>query len=111
MFARELNTNEVAQAISNRQSGNVSSESSTGARFLRAIDAVSRAVPHTNEAAKRGRRHGEAMQHQFGLSHVFLTVTPDDDNSFIIQAFAGVEIDDDTPISNCPRKCLRKGQV
>ena len=56
-----------------------------GRRFLDAVDAIAQAVPHTNEAAKRARRDGEAHQHHFGMASYFLTVTPDDDNSFLVQ--------------------------
>jgi hypothetical protein len=42
-----------------------------GRQFLNAIDAIAKAVPHTNEAAKRARQDGEAHQHHFGMPSFF----------------------------------------
>jgi Helitron helicase-like domain at N-terminus len=71
-----------------------------GRHFLCAMDAIARAVPHTNEAAKRARRDGEAHQHHFGTASYFLTpVTPDDDNSFRVQVYSQLTIDDDQQIA------------
>lgn len=100
MFAKELTAEDVNEAIGRKQSGHLASNSGAGGQFLSAIDAVSRAVPHTNEAAKRARQDGEAHQHQFGLSHYFLTVTPYDDNSYLVQVYSNHNIDDDTPVSS-----------
>ena len=98
MFASELTAEDVSRAIDHKQSGKLMSGSRSASQFLKAIDAVSRSVPHTNEAAKKARLDGEAHQHHFGLSHIYLTVTNDDENSFLVQAYAGVEVDDGTPV-------------
>jgi hypothetical protein len=49
------------------------------------VDATTKYVPHTNEASKRAPRESKSMQHRFGAFSYFLTVTPDDDNSVIVQ--------------------------
>ena len=49
-------------------------------RLLSAIDATARALPHTDEAAKKARADSEAMQHEFGVGSTFLMVTFDDNN-------------------------------
>jgi len=95
MFAHELTAEEVNVAITQRRNGHTTAGAATGSQFLSAIDAVTKSVPHTNEAAKRARQDGEAHQHEFGLSHYFLTVTPDDDSSHIIQVYTNCLIDDD----------------
>ena len=66
--------------------------------FLKAMDAITGSAPHTNEAAKRAKRDGEAIQHHFGPPSFFLTVTPDDDNSFVVQVYSGLVIDDDVAV-------------
>ena len=99
MFAHELTTHDVNEAINRKQSGHVSAGQGTGAQFLSAVDAVARAVPHTNEAAKKAKQKGEAHQHEFGLANYFLTATPDDENSFLVQMFANKIIDNDSPVS------------
>ena len=38
------------------------------------------------------------MQHHFGMSSVFLTVTFDDENSLLMQVMSGQTIDDSTPV-------------
>ena len=53
--------------------------------FLKAVDAITGSAPHTNEAEKKAKGDGEAMQHHFGAASYFLTVTSDDDNSFVVQ--------------------------
>jgi len=100
MFTHELTAEEVNVAITQRRNGHTTAGAAPGSQFLSAIDAVTKSVPHTNEAAKRARQDGEAHQHEFGLSHYFLTVTPDDDSSYIIQVYTNRLIDDDTPISS-----------
>ena len=52
---------------------------------------MQRALPHTDAAARRARQWMDACQHNFGLGGVFLTVTPDDENSFLVTAYAGVD--------------------
>ena len=56
-------------------------------------------MPHTNEAAKSARRDREAHQHYFGTASYFLTVTPDSDNSFLVQVYSQITVDDDRPIA------------
>jgi len=97
-FAQELTADDVSNAINQRESGGLSTNS-TGGRFLSAIDAVTGSVAHTNEAAKRARRDGEALQHHFGMASVFLTVSPDDNNSWVVQLLAGVKTDDGEDVS------------
>jgi Helitron helicase-like domain at N-terminus len=64
------------------------------------VDGMSRALPHSNEAAKSARSKGESMQHQFGIPSVFLTVTFDDENSLVIQVLSGVTIDNDNDMND-----------
>ena len=39
-------------------------------------------------------------QHYFGTASYFLTVTPDDDNSFIVQVYSQITVDDDRAIAS-----------
>ena len=98
-FSQELTSAEVNSALDGRARGQ-RNYNSTGSKFVGAIDAVARSVPHTNEASRKGRRDAEAMQHHFGLPHLFLTYTGDDQNSFLVQVYSEHEIDDDTPVRN-----------
>ena len=67
--------------------------------LLDAMDATARSLPHTNEASRKARGVGESMMHHFGMSSVFITVTFDDENSFLMQIMSGRTIDDDTPVN------------
>jgi len=98
-IATEITPENVFDAIDSKRRKTLQANT-PGATYLTAIDAVTGAIPHTNEATKKARGLGEAHQHHFGNSAWFLTVTPDDDNSFLIQAYSGVQIDDDTPIES-----------
>ena len=36
-------------------------------KFLNAVDATAKSLPHANEASKAARGLGEVMQHHFGM--------------------------------------------
>lgn len=59
--------------------------------FLGQINAMSAALPHTNAAAKKGRKDVLSMQANFGFPDIFFTISPPDDNSFIITVYCGIE--------------------
>ena len=99
-MTEELSTENISEAINRRRSGIRHGDNSVAENFLSAVDYVTRTVPHTDEAAKKARYHAEALQYRFGMPHFFLTVTPDDDNSFLVQAFACSDIDDDQPVQS-----------
>ena len=42
-----------------------------GKKLLNGVDAISKAIPHTNEAAKDARRKAECLQHHFGCPTFF----------------------------------------
>ena len=102
-MAGELSPTQVQEAINRKRNGNHSNtvgSQNIGSQYLSAIDATSRAVPHTNEAAKYALRRAESMQHKYGVSSYFMTFAPDDDNSYLIQVFANNIIDDDRQLSS-----------
>ena len=95
LLANELSIEDVEEAIeSTRYARGVTNQCVfRGRKLLGAIDAICKAVPHTNEAARRARRDVEALQHHFGCPTFFLTVTPDDDNHYIVQVYSQNIID------------------
>ena len=93
MLGEDLTVEEVETAISSRQRGVHSNGNNPGTEYVRAIDTLAQNVPHSNKAAKNAQKVAEAMQFQFGQPSWFLTVTPDDDNSFIMQIYSGKDID------------------
>jgi Helitron helicase-like domain at N-terminus/PIF1-like helicase len=101
LLANELTIEDVDAAIdySKYKRGTSMNENVfRGKRLLSAVDAISKAIPHTNEAAKDARRKAESLQHHFGCPTFFLTVTPDDDNHFLIQVLSRNMIDTDESI-------------
>ena len=50
-------------------------------------------LPHANGVVKRTQMFMESLQQQFGLGGIFLTVTPDDDNSFLVVAYYQTDVD------------------
>ena len=69
-------------------------------RLLDGVDACSRALPHSVAASLKARGMMESLQHEFGQPGWFITVTPDDENSYLVQVYCMDEIDDDTPIED-----------
>ena len=102
LFAQELTFEDVNAAIHARRTRTQSCNETNhpGGKFLGAIDVVCQTVPHSNEAARKARRNVECLQHHFGCPTFFLTVTPDDDNHFLIQVYTDILIDDDTDIGS-----------
>jgi hypothetical protein len=94
----QITTNEVDDAIDNKRSARATH--SRGQILLGAIDAVCRAIAHTNEAARIARRDIETMQHHFGCPTFFLTVTPDDDNHILIQIYSQTFLSPQVDIDN-----------
>ena len=102
-------THDLRKLFTQKKSGY--STFSGGGRLLTAVDTVSQHVPHSNEAAKKARRTAESLQHYFGMPSYFLTVTPDDNNSILVQIYAGNIIDDETPVDELSDEDLRKRNI
>ena len=99
-LAEEITEEDITKAVDSRQRCTPNNFSSRGNMFLQAVDAITGSASHTNQAAKRAKRDAEALQHHFGLPSFFLTVTPDDDNSIVVQACCGKEIDNGAAVSS-----------
>ena len=97
-LAEGFNYNDLNAAIKGRKEGNYHAGTNVARKLLKAIDACSKSLPHTRDAAKTARSSMEALQHHFGSGSLFLTVTPDDENSFLIQVLTGDHVDDDRDI-------------
>ena len=93
-LAKNFDPTDVISCIKQRRINNRYGGTNTAKKYLSSVDACSKALPHTNEAAKAARGNGESMQHHFGMSSVFLTVTFDDENSVLMQVLSDIEVDD-----------------
>ena len=91
-FSEQLTINDVTTAIGARSNG--IKIYNKGEKILSAIDSVTNTIPHSNEATKKARRNGETLQHHFGTASYFLTVNPDDENSYVVQIYSQEIIDD-----------------
>ncbi len=99
-IATDLTMDDIQSAINKKINKSKSDSFNTGSKLLDSIDAVSGNIPHTNEAARTARKCAEAMQHHLGCPSYFLTVTPDDDNSYFVQVYAETIVDDKQPLSS-----------
>ena len=97
-LANGLSSGDLDTAIFNRRTGRRNEGTYVSKRILDSVDAVSKALPHTNDAAKKALGTGEAMQHHFGIGSIFLTVTFDDDCNLLMQVMSGVEVDDNRDV-------------
>ena len=99
-IAQGFKAEDLSATIKGRRNKDYYRGSKVSRRVLQAVDACSKSLPHTPEAAKRARSSVEALQHHFGGGSVFLTVTPDDENSFLIEVLSDVRVDDNVDISS-----------
>lgn len=93
-FAEGINAKDVSSAVQGRRTGNFNAGTRISRKLLESVDACTKELPHSNEASKKARSIGEAMQHHFGMASIFLTVVFDDHNSFLMQVLSGINVDD-----------------
>ena len=106
-LAEGLNYEDLHETIRQRGQNNWYGGTRVSRKLLDSVEACTRALPHTNEAAKSARNTAESMQHYLGSGSIFLTVTFDDDNSLLMQVLSGVEVDDDEDLNTLSDKDLR----
>ena len=82
--------------------------SAVSRKFLKYVRTVAGSLPHSNEASGKGLMAMEAICHNKGPPQAFLTVTYDDDNSFLVQAYADCKIDDEQNVGSLSDDELRK---
>lgn len=91
MLAENLSSAELFEALEQRRNKKPIT-SASARKMISTLEAVAACAPHTNEAAKKAKYQIEAMQCHFGLPNWFLTVTPDDENSVLLQVYSGKDI-------------------
>ena len=91
LLAENLTSAELFEALDQRRKKKPIT-SPAARKMLSTLEAVAACAPHTNEAAKKAKYKVEAMQCHFGLPSWFLTVTPDDENSVLLQVYSGNNI-------------------
>lgn len=92
-IAEGLNSDDVSKTIRSRRNGNYGGGTHGTNALLNAVHAVSKALPHTAEAAKKARNTAEAMMHHLGNGSVFVTVSFDDENSLLVILLSGRPFD------------------
>ena len=102
-----LNVQDLSNTVAAQQN-HVYGGTSVSRRYLQYVKTVAGKLPHSNEAAGKAQMNMEAMCHNLGPPHTFLTVTFDDDNSFLLQAFSGCQVDDDTEMKDLSDDELRE---
>lgn len=94
-IAEGFSGQDFSEACRGRRNGEYNRGSKVSKKVLDAVDAVAKALPHTADCAKKGRTCIESMMHYLGNGSLFLTATPDDENSILIQVLSDVRIDGD----------------
>ena len=92
-----LNDKDLTRTVKARQN-HMFGGTNTCRSYLKYISAIAGVIPHTNEASGKAHSNMESMHHNLGPPHVFLTATMDDENSFVLQIFAGKFIDDESDV-------------
>ena len=99
-FAKNLDLEDIRDILNQRKRNGGSSfgsiRYSSSSEFIHAIDAITKALPHTNASARKNKNVGECLQHHFGIATLFITISPDDKNNFLIQVWSGEDVQDNT---------------
>ena len=99
-FAKNLDLEDIRDILNQRKRNGCSSfgsiRYSSSSEFIHAIDAITKALPHTNVSARKNKNVGECLQHHFGIATLSITISPDDENNFIIQVWSGEDVQDNT---------------
>ena len=99
-FAMNLDLEHIRDILNQRKRNGSSSfgsiRYSSSSQIIHAIDAVTKALPHTNASARKNKNVGECLQHHFGIATLFITICPDDENNFFIQVWSGEDVQDNT---------------
>ena len=59
--------------------------------LIHGLESVQQGLPHSDAAAGRARQYMATLQNHFGLGGIFLTVTPDDENTFWVTAYSQID--------------------
>ena len=70
-IAEGLDADDVQKTIASRRRGNYTGGTFSTNELLKAVTAVSKALPHTNEAAAKARGTAESMMHHFLRREVY----------------------------------------
>ena len=99
-FAKNLDLEDIRDILNQRKRNGHSSfgsiRYSSSSEFIHAIDAITKALPHTNASTRKNKNVGECLQHHFGIATLFITIRPDDENNFLIQVWSGEDVQDNT---------------
>ena len=99
-FANNLDLEDIRDILNQRKRIGSSSfgyiRYSSSSQFIHAIDAITKALPHTNASTRKNKNVGECLQHCFGIATLFITISPDDENNFLIQVWSGEDVQDNT---------------
>ena len=99
-FANNLDLEDIRDILNQRKKNGSNSfgyiRYSSSSHFMHAIDAITKALPHINASARKNKNVGECLQHHFAIATLFITMSPDDENNFLIQVWCGENIKDNT---------------
>lgn len=88
----ELTNEDLTKALRQKENNTIGLNCNTSAHsFIKAVDAIAGSIPHSNGATRRARRDAETYHHHFGFPSFFLTVTPDDENSYLVSVYSEKE--------------------
>ena len=99
-FANNLDLDDIRDNLNQRKRNGSSSfgymRYSSSSQFIHAIDAITKTLPHTNASARKNKNVGECLQHLFGIATPFITISPDEENNFLIQVWSREDVKDNT---------------
>lgn len=72
-----------------------------GTNFLKSVTTSCKVLGHTTEAAKDARRKMYALTERFGPHSIFLTITPDDQCTFVVRMYVASGTVIELPTPNC----------
>ena len=99
-FANNLDLEDIRDILNQRKKNGPNSfgyiRYSSSSQFIYATDAIAKALPHTNASARKNKNVGECLQYHSGIATLFIIISPDDENNFLIQVWCREDIKDNT---------------
>ena len=90
---KNLVPGDIAEEIEARNF-NIRNQNPSASGFLNRVNSITKNIPHTNKAAQEARCKAMSMVTSLGFPDFFVSVSPPEDNSFLMCIYSGINTAD-----------------